>query len=112
MQSSAWTASRKNVFSDACVPLQRIFSFKIKLKPAELSEHLGQIRAHLWFPLQNLLVFILAVALLWASPQPLEASWAATAAQADSFAGEYMFKAQAHIQLMRAFYAAALKKLY
>lgn len=90
-------------FKDDHDPLQRIFSFKIKLKPAELSEHLGQIRADVWFPLQNLLVFIIAVALLQASPQPLEACWPASSAQADSFAGEYMFKAHAHIQLMRAF---------
>ena len=95
---------RKNkVFLDACVPLQRIFSFKIKLKPAELSEHLGQIKADMWFPVQNLLVFIIAVALLQASPQPLEASWAASLAQAGSFGGEHMFRAHAHIQLMRAF---------
>lgn len=68
MQPLAWAAARKNVFSDACVPLQRIFRFKIKLKPAELSEHLGQIRAGVWFPLQNLLDFIIAVTLLRASP--------------------------------------------
>lgn len=66
------------MFLDTCVPLQRIFSFKIKLKPAELSEHLGQIRADVWFPLQNLLVFIIVFALLQASPQPLEAFWVAS----------------------------------
>ena len=59
---------KKNVFLEACVPLQRIFGFKIKLKPAELSEHLGQIRTDVWFPEQNLLVSIIAVALLQASP--------------------------------------------
>lgn len=80
MQALAWPVTRKKkkkkkCFLDACVPLQRIFSFKIKLKPAELSEHLGQIRADVWFPVQNLLVFIIAVALLQASPQSLEASW-------------------------------------
>lgn len=45
MPSLAGAAARKNVFLDACALLQRIFRFKIKLKPAELSEHLGQIRA-------------------------------------------------------------------
>lgn len=94
---------KKIVFLNACVLLQRDFSFKIKLKPAELSEHLGQIRADVWFPVQNLLVFIIAVALLQAGPQPLETSWAVSLAQAGSFGGEHMFKAHAHIQLMRAF---------
>lgn len=94
---------KKIVFLDTCDLLQRDFSFKIKLKPAKLSEHLGQIRADVWFPVQNLLVFIIAIALLQAGPQPLEASWAASLAQAGSFDGEHMFKAHAHIQLMRAF---------
>lgn len=105
MQALAWAVARrkkKKMFLDTCIPFQ-IICFKIKLKLAEISEHLGQIRADVWFPLQNLLVFIIAVALHRASPQPLEASWAASLAQADSFAGEYMFKAHAHIQLMRAF---------
>lgn len=103
MQSFAGAVARKNIFLDACVPLQGIFSFKIKLKPAQLSEHLGHIRTDWLFLLQNLLVFIIAIALLQASPQPLEASWAACLAQAGSLGGEHMFKAHAHIQLMRAF---------
>lgn len=66
--------ARDNVVSDACVTFPIPFSCKIKLKPAELSKHLGLIRANLWFPQKNLLIFkevvIPPLAIPW-PPKPL-----------------------------------------